>query len=79
MTLWMRLVETFSFDCLSCVMLRQSVIEIEWGAVCGPAPLRTARRDTYPSRLRGENVTDIILRIRPGVGVGVGADQEPGV
>ena len=44
-----------------------------------PPCLSTARRDTYPSRPRGENVTDIIFRIRPGVGVGVGADQEPGV
>ena len=53
------------------------------GCGMGAAPLSTARRDTYPSRPRGENVTDIKFRIRPGVGVGVGvgvgADQELGV
>ena len=53
----------------------------------GATPFSTARRDAYLSRPRGENVTDIIFRIRPGVGagagagvgVGAGADQEPGV
>ena len=34
-----------------------------------------------PQQCRGESVTDIIFRIRPGVavGVGVGVDWEPGV
>ena len=39
----------------------------------GAAPLSTARRDAYPNRPRGENVTDITFRIRPGVGAGAGA------
>ena len=73
--LWMRLVEIFWLP----FVRYATTIRYRNRMVCrmGAGPLSTARQHTYPSRPSGENVTDIIFRIRPGVESELESESEP--